>query len=75
MLSLHQGKQYALEWLDTSGSSDTKLLTALGWKNAAALLAEAGRWEEAAARLQALPEHCIVDCPDIPFVEGFVMRR
>ena len=72
MLSLHQGKQYALEWLDTSGSSDTKLLTALGWKNAAALLAEAGRWEEAAARLQALPEHCIVDCPDIPFVEGFV---
>jgi tetratricopeptide (TPR) repeat protein len=72
MLSLHQGKQHALEWLDANGSSDTKLLTAVGWKNAAALLAEAGRWEEAAARLKALPEDCIVDCPDIPFVDGFV---
>jgi tetratricopeptide (TPR) repeat protein len=72
MLSLHQGKQHALEWLYANGSSDTKLLTAVGWKNAAALLSEAGRWEEAAARLQALPEDCIVDCPDIPFVEGFV---
>ena len=72
MLLLRNGKQRALEWLDANDSSDTKLLTAVGWKNAAALLAEAGRWEEAAARLEALPEDYMADCPDIPFVEGFV---
>jgi hypothetical protein len=72
MLSLHHGKQRALEWLDANGPINTKLLTVLGWKNAAALLAEAGRWEDAAARLEALPDECTIDCPDIPFVEGFV---
>jgi hypothetical protein len=72
MLSLHYGRQRALEWLDANRPNDTNLLTALGWKNAATLLAEAGRWEDAAARLGALPDEITVDCADIPFVEGFI---
>jgi hypothetical protein len=44
MLSLHHGRQRALEWLDANGPIDAKFLTALGWKNAATLLAEAGRF-------------------------------
>jgi hypothetical protein len=71
MLSLHHGRQRALDWLDANSLNDTNLLTAVGWKNAATLLAEAGRWEDA-ARLVALPDEMIVDCPDIPYVEGVI---
>jgi tetratricopeptide (TPR) repeat protein len=72
MLSLHHGRQRALDWLAANELNDINLLTAMGWKNAATLLAEAGRWEDAAARLEALPENMIADCPDIPYVEGVI---
>ena len=36
------------------------------------MLAEAGRWEDAAARLGALPDEITADCPDIPYVEGVI---
>jgi hypothetical protein len=72
MLSLHHGRQRALEWLDAIGPIDTKFLTALGWKNAATLLAEAGRWEDAAARLEALPDEITAECPDLSYVEGVI---
>ena len=72
MLSLHHGRQRALEWLDANGPIDAKFLTALGWKNAATLLAEAGRWEDAAARLEVLPDEIASECPDLPYVEGVI---
>jgi hypothetical protein len=72
MLSLHHGRQRALEWFDANRPHDTNFLTAVGWKNSATLLAEAGRWEDAAARLGALPDEITADCPDIPYVEGVI---
>jgi tetratricopeptide (TPR) repeat protein len=72
MLSLHHGRERALEWFDASGPNNTDFLTALGWKHAATLLAEAGRWEEAAARLEALSDKSIAECPDIPYVQGVI---
>jgi tetratricopeptide (TPR) repeat protein len=72
MLSVHHGRQRALEWFDANQPHEINLLTAVGWKNAATLLAETGRWEEAAARLEALPDEMTADCPDIPYVEGVI---
>ena len=72
MLSVHHGRQRALEWFDANKPHDTNLLTAVGWKNAATMLAEAGRWDDAAALLSALPDEMITDCPDIPYVEGVI---
>ena len=72
MLSLHHGRQRALEWLDANGPVDIKFLTALGWKNAATLLAEAGRWEDAAARLEALSDEITAECPDLSYVDGVI---
>jgi tetratricopeptide (TPR) repeat protein len=72
MLSLHHGRERALEWFDANRPGDTDFLTAFGWKNAATLLAEAGRFEDAAARLEALPDKMIAECPDIPYVEGVI---
>lgn len=71
MLSVHQGRQRALGWFDAN-PNDTSLLTALGWKNAATLLAEAGRWDDAAASLEALPDEMTAECPDILYVEGVI---
>jgi tetratricopeptide (TPR) repeat protein len=70
MLSLHHGRDRTLEWLDANGPNNTDFFTALGWKHAASLLAEAGRFEDAAARLEALPDKMIAECPDILYVEG-----
>ena len=72
MLSVHHGRQRALEWFDANKPHDTNLLTAVGWKNAATMLAEAGRWEDAAALLSALPDEIITECPDIPYVDGVI---
>jgi hypothetical protein len=72
MLSLHHDRKRALEWFDATKPHDTNLLTAVGWKNAATMLAEADRWEDAAALLSALPDEIVADCPDIPYVEGVI---
>jgi hypothetical protein len=72
MLSLRHGRERALEWFDANGPGDTDFLTAFGWKNAATLLAEAGRFEDAAARLGALPDKMVAECPDIPYVDGVI---
>ena len=72
MLSLYRGRDRGLEWFDAYGPGDTRFLTAFGWKNAATLLAEAGRFENAAARLEALPDEMIAECPDILYVDGVI---
>jgi hypothetical protein len=70
MLLLHRGREHALAWLDAHEATDPGLLTAIGWKNAAVALAEAGRWEDAAARLGALPDDMAVESPDMAYVRG-----
>ena len=70
MLLSHRSREHALAWLDAHEATDPRLLTAIGWKNAATALADAGRWEDAAARLGALPDEMVVECPDIAYVEG-----
>jgi hypothetical protein len=72
MLSVQYGRQRALEWFDTHGTVGPDFLTALGWKNAAYMLAESGRWLEAATYLLALPESRTIECPDLLFVYGVI---
>ena len=72
MLLSHRGREYALAWLDAHGATDAALLTAIGWRNAAAALAEAGRWEDAATCLGALPAEMAVECLELAYVEGVI---
>jgi hypothetical protein len=72
MLLSHRGREHALGWLDAQEATDPHLLTAIGWKNAATALADAGRWEDAVARLGAVPDEMGVECPDIAYVGGVI---
>ena len=72
ILARQKGATQAFEWLDAHKPLAPDFFTALGWKNVAASLAEAGRWEEAAAHLEALPAAMAAECPDLPFVDGVI---
>ena len=72
MLIRHQGRQHALAWLDANRPTAPTFFTPLGWRNAAVALSEAGRWEDAAACLEALPPDAAEECPDIPYVDGTI---
>ena len=72
ILLWHRGREHALAWLDAHETTDPLLLTAIGWRNAATALAEAGRWEDTAGRLGAVPDEMTVECPDIAYVGGVI---
>jgi hypothetical protein len=72
ILSQRRGAEHALAWLAAHKPIDPGLFTALGWKNTATTLAEAGYWEEAAGYLENLPAAIIDECPDLPFVDGVI---
>ena len=72
MLLSHRGREHALAWLDAHDASDPGLLTAIGWRNVSTALAEASRWEDAAACLGSLPNDMSVECPDIAYVGGVI---
>jgi hypothetical protein len=72
ILVRREGRERALAWFDANLPSDHTFFTPLGWKNAAISLSEADRWEEAAARLAALPADAIDECPDLPYVDGTI---
>jgi len=79
MLSTFEGSERAIAWLDaqleafgTDFASRTALLNGVGWRNAGAMLAEAGRWEDAARLLGAVGEEHVRQCPDLRYAEGVI---
>ncbi len=72
ILSRTRGDDVTLTWFDEQPCrDDPDFLTGIGWSNVAVTLAQAGRWEEAAARLAAAGKH-ISEWPDLAFIEGVV---
>jgi tetratricopeptide (TPR) repeat protein len=69
---LRKNPEHALEWLKEHKSEGTNLLTGIGWRNAAVLLAEHGHWEEAAEVLSRLSAAHRVECPAIALLEGVI---
>jgi hypothetical protein len=72
ILSQRKGAEHALAWLEMHKPVDPSFFTALGWKNTATTLAEAGHWEEAGTYLENLSAAMADECPDLPFVDGVI---
>jgi tetratricopeptide (TPR) repeat protein len=70
LLRASAGPDAALAWLDDRRDTGPELLTGVGWLNAATLLAQAGRWNEAADVLSKLEDRQVDECPDLLFVDG-----
>jgi tetratricopeptide (TPR) repeat protein len=72
ILHKSRGPQAALEWFDgQERRHQPDLLTGLGWSKVAVALAQANRWEEAAACLAAVCE-CQEEWPDLLYLEGVI---
>lgn len=66
------GKDDALLWFNEQPENDDpEFFTGIGWANLAIILAETGRWIEAAERLTVVQDHW-EKWPDLAFIEGVV---
>ena len=71
-LSRANGETAALEWFDQQADrDDPDFLTGIGWSNVASHLANAGRWDEAVGHLAAA-KNCLIEWPDLAFIEGVI---
>ena len=72
MLAKRDGNAAALDWLDENKPYPETLLSPLGWRNAAGMMAEERRWQEAIDLLNNLSEDVFVSFPDLFFVKGLL---
>jgi tetratricopeptide (TPR) repeat protein len=72
ILRRQQSAKVALEWFENQAAhEDPHFFTGVGWSNVAIILAENGRWEEAAQYLLNSRIH-IDDWPDLAYIEGII---
>ena len=72
LLAKRDGNAAALDWLAENKPYTETLLSPVGWHNAAGMMAEEGRWQEAIDLLNNLSEDVFVSFPDLFFVKGLL---
>ena len=72
LLAKHDGNAAALDWLGDNEPYTHTLLSPVGWRNAAVMMTEEGRWQEAIDLLSNLSEDVFVSFPDLFFVKGLL---
>lgn len=72
IISKGQGEASIVEWLDTFQPLETSFFTAVGWRNAAAILSHQGHWGQALELLSDLPSSFTDECPEIGFLAGLL---
>ena len=71
LLDKRDGNAAALDWLAANKHTET-LLSPAGWRYAAGMMAEEGRWQESIDLLKNLSEEVFVSFPDLFFVKGLL---
>ena len=72
LLAKRDGNAAALDWLAENKPYAETLLSPAGWRYAAGMMAEEGRWQEAIDLLNNLSEDVFVSFPDLFFVKGLL---
>ena len=72
LLANRDGNAAALAWLAENKPYAETLLSPAGWRNAAGMMAEEGRWQEGIDLLKNLSEEVFVSFPDLFFVKGLL---
>ena len=72
LLAERDGNAAALDWLAENKPYTETLLSPAGWRNAAGMMAEEGRWQEGINLLKNLSETMFVSFPDLFFVKGLL---
>ena len=72
LLAKRDGNAVALDWLAENKPYTETLLSPAGWRNAAGMMAEEGRWQEAIDLLSNLTEEIFTSFPDLFFVKGLL---
>ena len=72
LLAKRDGNAAALDWLAENKPYTHTYLSPVGWRNAAGMMIEEGRWESAVDLLNELPEEVFESFPDLFFVKGLL---
>ena len=72
LLAKRDGNAAALDWLAENKPYTETLLSPTGWRYAAGMMAEEGRWQESIDLLKNLSEGVFVSFPDLFFVKGLL---
>ena len=72
LLAKRDGNAAALDWLAENKPYTHTFLSPVGWRNAAGMMIEEGRWESAVDLLNELPEEVFESFPDLFFVKGLL---
>ena len=72
LLAKRDGNAAALDWLAENKPYTETLLSPAGWRNAAGMMAEEGRWQESIDLIKNLSEDVFVSFPDLFFVKGLL---
>ena len=72
LIAKRNGNCVALNWLYEQNIADSCLLTDVGWTNAAVMLTEEDRWDDAIALVESLPEETVGSFPEILFLKGIL---